>query len=88
MSQPSRGTHGCSLWKGICAGWESFSSHVTFEVGVGTQIHFWHDRWCGNLSLKDVFSDLFSCTIDKDALVTLALVSHSGGDGEVGKCSF
>ena len=25
-----RGSHGCSLWKGIMAGWEEFSTHILF----------------------------------------------------------
>lgn len=62
-------------------GWDSYVFHVAFEVGNGTQVRFWHDRWSGVQSLKDAFSDLYSCMVDKDALVSSILVSHLGGDG-------
>ena len=35
----------CSLWKGIRAGWDSFMPYVRFEVGDGTRVSFWNDRW-------------------------------------------
>ena len=42
-----RRTHGCGLWRSIQEGWESFSKHLSFVVGVGTYIRFWHDRFWG-----------------------------------------
>ncbi len=39
-----RGSHGCSLWKGIMARWEDFSTHILFDVGHGNRVRFWHDR--------------------------------------------
>ena len=42
-----RRTHGCGLWRSIQEGWESFSKHLSFVVGVGTHIRFWHDRFWG-----------------------------------------
>ena len=56
-----RGSHGCSLWKGIMAGWEDFSTHILFDVGVSNRVRFWHDRWCGSRLLKDMFPLLFEC---------------------------
>ena len=41
-------------------------SHVSFEIGDGTCIRFWHVRWCGNLPLKVLYPDLFVCATDKD----------------------
>ena len=40
FSNTTRGTHGCSLWKHIRMGWEVFSSHISFEVGLGTRFIF------------------------------------------------
>jgi hypothetical protein len=37
-SNTPRGTHGCSLWKHICMGWEAFSMHIHFEVGLGSRV--------------------------------------------------
>jgi hypothetical protein len=62
--------------KGIRAGWEKCLSHMTFGVGDGMCVSFWHNRGCGNLSLKDVYPELYSCKVDKDALV-----SNLNGDG-------
>ena len=36
-------TYGVSLWKFIRAGWDSFVNHISFVVGDGTRIMFWHD---------------------------------------------
>jgi hypothetical protein len=36
MTQNPKGTHGCSLWKGIFSGWEFFLQQVTLVAGLGT----------------------------------------------------
>ena len=38
-----REPYGFSLWKFIRAGWDSFVNHISFVVGDGTRIMFWHD---------------------------------------------
>ena len=43
-----RRAHGCGLWRSISEGRESFSRHVSFVVGDGSRILFWHDKWTGN----------------------------------------
>lgn len=30
---------------------------------------FWHDRWCGDFPLKDLFPRLYVLTVDKNAFV-------------------
>ena len=30
---------------------------------------FWHDIWCGNQALSELFPELFSIIVDKDAYV-------------------
>ncbi len=32
---------------------------VFYELGGGISINLWTDRWCGEVSLKSMFSDLF-----------------------------
>ena len=53
-------THGC----------ESFSKHLSFVVGKGTRIRFWHDRWIGDNTLKDLYLELYVCSTDKDACIS------------------
>ena len=43
MSSNPRGTHGCSVWKGILSGWDVFHQHLKLVAGLGTRILFWHD---------------------------------------------
>jgi len=63
------GAFGVGLWKNIRKGWETFSGFTRFEVGDGERIRFWHDLWCGDSVLKEVFPDLFGIARVKDASV-------------------
>ena len=56
-----------SLWKSIRQEWPSFLKHLTFEVGDGAKVKFWHDRWCGVLCLKDAYPKLFTISRTRDA---------------------
>jgi len=49
---------GVGLWKNIRKGWETFSGVARFEVGDGFRTKFWHDLWCGDMVMKEVFPDL------------------------------
>ena len=40
---------------------------MRFKVGSGNKVKFWKDRWCGDVSLRDVFPNLFSIASSKDA---------------------
>ena len=73
MSGNPRGTHGCSLWKGILSGWDIFHHHLKLVAGLGTRTLFWHDRWCGDIPLKVMFPMLFSCSSSQSALVASCL---------------
>ena len=72
-------THGCGLWRSIQKGWESFSKHLSFVVGEGTHIRFWHDRWIGDNTLKDLYLELFVCSVAKDACISEVLWLLEGG---------
>jgi len=64
-----RANYGCSLWRYISKGWESFRPHFSFEVGDGSTISFWHNCWCGDRPLKLLFPDLFNLVADRNATV-------------------
>ena len=71
--------YGCGLWRSILEGWESFSKHLSFVVGKGTRIHFWHDRWIGDNTLKDLYPELFVCSTAKDDCISEVLWLPEGG---------
>ena len=75
-----RGLQGCGMWKNIREGAESFFGHVLYVVGEGLCILFWYDLWCGHIPLKDLYPDLFSCALSKDAWISeLIIVTSNGG---------
>ena len=61
--------HGTGLWKGIMQVWGKFSSQVSYQLGNGNRILFWHDEWCGHMPLRDGFSKLFAMATYQDVLV-------------------
>jgi hypothetical protein len=77
-SREVAGAFGVGLWKFIRKGWENFSKFLRFEVGDGSRIRFWHDLWCGDSILKEVFPDLFGIARVKDASVADNLESLGG----------
>uniref|UniRef100_A0A2N9EQD7 Reverse transcriptase domain-containing protein n=1 Tax=Fagus sylvatica TaxID=28930 RepID=A0A2N9EQD7_FAGSY len=78
-----RGAHGCSLWRSIMMGWDSFSSHTSFKVGLGDRVRFWHDCWCTVRPLKEEFPGLYSCSRAQNGTVAAMLESHSEGSSRV-----
>jgi hypothetical protein len=70
--------YGVSLWKSIYQGWPSFSKYLFFLVGDGSRVRFWHDRWCGDSSLKEAYPELFCIALDRNALVA-DLMSRANG---------
>ena len=40
ISNNPKGTHGCSLWKGILNAWDFFRQQVELVAGVGSMIRF------------------------------------------------
>jgi len=64
------GPHGCSLWRYISKGWERFFPYSFFEVDDCSTISFWHNRWCGEWPLKELFPGLYALAVDRNASVT------------------
>ena len=48
-------------------------------MGEGTCIHFWHDRWIGDNTLKDFYPELYVCLATKDACIFKVLWILEGG---------
>ena len=77
-SDVSRGAYGVSLWKYIRRGWDQFFPFLSFKVGNGEKVRFWHDIWCGDRSLRMVYPGLFSIAGDRDASMA-DLMSYRNG---------
>lgn len=50
-------------------GWEHFCAHFSFEVGDGFTLFFWHERWCEEAHLRELFPALFVLALNRDASV-------------------
>jgi hypothetical protein len=59
-SDEARGPYGMSLLRNIGNGWGSFSNLLSYKVGNGSLISFWHDVWCGIEPIKHSFPQLYS----------------------------
>ena len=42
-------------------------------MGDGTHICFWHDKWIGDNTLKDLYTELYVCSAVKDACISKVL---------------
>jgi hypothetical protein len=58
-------------------GCQHFSRYVSFSIGSGERVSFWHDRWCGEGVMKDLFPTLYHIAQDKQALVSDYLNWHN-----------
>lgn len=47
-----------------------FSNLVSFNVGDGSCIRFWHVVWCGEVALKYSFPKVYSIARNKETLVS------------------
>ena len=60
ISNPVNSPYGVSLWKTISKDWPSFKQFISFDVGDGSRVSFWHDVWCGDRTLKEMYPALFA----------------------------
>uniref|UniRef100_A0A2N9EHM0 Reverse transcriptase domain-containing protein n=1 Tax=Fagus sylvatica TaxID=28930 RepID=A0A2N9EHM0_FAGSY len=69
--------YGVSLWKTISKGWDSLNRFISFEIGDESKVSFWHDVWCGDRPLKEMYPDLFAISCSLDSLVDDQLRRHN-----------
>jgi hypothetical protein len=74
------GSFGVGLWKNIRKGWEKVFSLSSFQVGDGSRIRFWQDKWCGEVPLMDAFPGLYEIATMKDASVAVNLEFLGGSN--------
>ena len=67
---------------------EELSKYLSFVVGEGTRIRFWHDRWIGDTTLKDLYPELYVCSAIKDACSSEILWIPEGGTIRVWNLTF
>ncbi|KAK1314390.1 hypothetical protein QJS10_CPA06g02156 [Acorus calamus] len=58
-----------SLCKGIFAEIPEVGKAIGWELGSGTSIHFWLDRWCGEERLGDIAPDIMRLAINSKGTV-------------------
>lgn len=67
-----------ALWRGITNGWEDFVKNTRMLVGDGSIVKLWEHVWCGDVSLREAFPNIYRLACDKDALVGDYLHVHDG----------
>ena len=80
--------HGCGLWSSISEGWEPFTKHLSFVLGDGACILFWHDKWTGDVPLKILYPQLFLCSANKEACISEVLSPPVGDNDRVWSLRF
>ena len=83
-----RRAHCCGLWRSISEGWEIFAKHFSFEVGDGSRILFWHDKWSRDVPLKILYPQLFLCSTNKKACISEVLSPPMGDNDRVWSLRF
>jgi hypothetical protein len=62
------------IWWGygrLLGSYGKFSSHTRLELGDGSKVRFWHDLWCGYMSLKRAFLGLYGIACARMLLLWL-----------------
>ena len=72
------GPYGVGLWININREWPSFLRYILYNIGDGSRVKFWQDRWCGETSLAVSYPELFRFCRDKEASVA-ALMKYNNG---------
>ena len=54
-------------------------------MGVVSGKGLWHDKWCGDCSLKDEFPLLFVCSRDREAFIDSLYSRVNGVETRIGR---
>ena len=60
------------------SGMAFFSCHILYDIGDGSKVKFWQDRWCGETFLAVRYPNLFRFCRNKDASVAELMMSANG----------
>ncbi|XP_050277754.1 uncharacterized protein LOC126719217 [Quercus robur] len=63
---------------GIRKGWHTFSRHILYDIGDGSSVKFWRDRWCGETSLAISYPELFRFCRDQEVSVVEVMKFDNG----------
>ena len=65
----------------LVKGWQTFAKHFSVVVGDESCTLFWHDKWTGDVPLKNLYPQLFLCSTNKETCISDVL-SLSVGDND------
>lgn len=63
------GLFGCSVWKTIRRFWPQFNNNSYISAGNGLKTDFWDEIWKGDDSLKNLFLNLYTMSLQRSATV-------------------
>lgn len=67
-----------NLWKSIRRGWDHFSPFLSYIVGDGHKVRFWHDLWCCDSPLEVTYLELYANSGNRDNFVAMLMSVDSG----------
>lgn len=77
--------YGCGCWRVIMKVAEDFKQGMKFEIGSGSRVHFWKDKWGMDRPLMLESPSLFNMVRNKDVKVADCWVSsREGGAWNIG----
>uniref|UniRef100_A0A0V0IIW1 Putative ovule protein n=1 Tax=Solanum chacoense TaxID=4108 RepID=A0A0V0IIW1_SOLCH len=63
------GSFGCCVWKTIRRLWPQFNNNIYISVGNGLKTDFWNEIWKGDDSLRNLFPNLYTLSLQRSATV-------------------
>lgn len=71
------GSYGVGPWKYI-RGWDTYVANTNFIVGNIMKVKFWHNVWCGDRALKEVYLQVYGLARRKETSITDLLIITNG----------